>query len=236
MTLEPTYQSMAAVLDDPLFPEVDVALRQGRHIHRVETERYAFLTEANDYLERWYRRYGCDLVRTTDGYFYLLPQLDKIRRRQLTVAEMLLGKVLALLYLEPATLQQGGVVARAQVLQSLATLVGQENLLLRLNPRRTRRDERTEQEHVRKELDRALRSLCELGFVDRIDEEQIRLQPPIMRFAESVRSASDPEAALAAMIRAGKAAPVSRNNSGESGEAADLGEDTEQSANEEEAS
>lgn len=207
MTLAPTYQSLASALEDPLFPEVDVLLRQGRHIHRGETERYAFLCEANDHLERWYRRYGCDLVRTSDGYFYLLPQQDRIRRRQLSVAEMLLGKVLALLYLEPETLQKGGVVGRTQALQSLTTLVGQENLLVRLNPRKKRRDERTEQENVRRELDAALRLLCELGFAERVDEEHVRLHPPILRFAESVRSAADPQATLSEMIRAGKAAP-----------------------------
>lgn len=236
MTLEPTYQNMAAVLEDVLFPEVDVALRQGRHIHRGETERYAFLTEANDYLERWYRRYGCDLVRTADGYFYLLPQVDKVRRRQLGLAEMLLGKVLALLYLEPATLQRGGVVERTQALQSLTTLVGQENLLLRLNPRRTRRDERTEQENVRKELDRALRVLCELGFADRLDEDQVRLQPPILRFAESVRGVSDPHVALAEMIRAGRAVSVSPENCAEGGEGSASEEDAERSAGLEDAS
>ncbi len=226
MTLELTYQSMAAVLEDPLYPDVDVALRQGRHIHRNETERYAFLSDANDYLERWYRRYGYELARSADGYFYLLPQHDKIRRRQLSVAEMLLGKVLALLYLEPATLQKGGVVDRMLALQSLTTLVGQENLLLRFNPRRKRRDERTEQEQVRQELDRALRTLHELGFVERIDEEQVRLQSPILRFAESVRGTADPARTLQEMIRAGKAVPVQPS---EDEDGAPLGEDAEAS-------
>lgn len=224
MTFEPTYQSLAAALEDPIFPEVDALLRQGRHIHRGETERYAFLCEANDHLERWYRRYGCDLVRTSDGYFYLLPQQEKIRRRQLSVADMLLGKVLALLYLEPETLQKGGVVGRAQALQSLTTLVGQENLLLRFNPRKKRRDERTEQENVRNELDRALRLLCELGFAERVDEEHVRLHPPILRFAESVRSAADPQATLAEMIRSGKATlgqPPEEQESDENGEEAE---------------
>ena len=218
MTNEHPYHSLADALCDPLFPEVDVALRQGRHVHRGETERYAFLSDANDHLERWYKKYGCDLVRTADGFFYLLPQQDKVRRRQLSLAEMLIGKVLALLYLEPATLQRGGIVDRTLVFQSLATLVGQENLLLRLNPRRKRRDERTEQEQVRKELKQALLSLCELGFCERLDEEGIRLHPPVLRFAESVRTAGAPDEALRELIRAGKAAQVDPEGTEESTE------------------
>lgn len=208
MTSAPLYPSLADAVCDPLFPEVDVALRQGRHIHRGETERYAFLSDANDHLERWYKKYGCDLVRTADGYFYLLPHGDKIRRRQLSLFEMLIGKVLALLYLEPAMLQRGGVIERALVLQSLVTLVGQENLMRHLNPRRKRRDERTEQEQVRHELRRALQSLCELGICERVDDENFRLHPPVLRFAESVRTAVDRSEALREMIRAGKAASV----------------------------
>ncbi len=216
MTSEHPYHSLADALCDPLFPDVDVALRQGRHIHRGETERYAFLSDANDHLERWYKKYGCDLVRTADGYFYLLPQQDKVRRRQLSLAEMLIGKVLALLYLEPATLQRGGIVDRTLVFQSLATLVGQEHLMLRLNPRKKKRDERTEQEQVRKELKQALLSLCELGFCERLDEESIRLHPPVLRFAESVRTAGEPGEALRELIRAGKAAHVDPDDTQES--------------------
>jgi chromosome partition protein MukE len=229
MTLEPTYPSLAAVLEDPLFPDVDVALRQGRHVHRAETERYAFLSEASDHLERWYRKYGCDLVRTTDGYFYLLPHQDKIRRRQLSLADMLLGKVLALLYLEPATLQNGCVVSRTQALQSLATLVGQDNLMLRFNPRKKRRDERTEQEQIRQELDRALRTLCELGFAERLEDENLRLHSPILRFAESVRDAGEPAGALREMIRAGKAELIK-----EGADAAGAGDEPDSSLGQEE--
>lgn len=218
MTNESPYHSLADALCDPLFPEVDVALRQGRHIHRAETDRYEFLSDANDHLERWYKKYDCDLVRSADGYFYLLPQQDKVRRRQLSLAEMLIGKVLALLYLDPATLQRSGIVERTLVFQSLATLVGQENLLLRLCPRRKRRDERTEQEQVRKELKQALISLCELGFCERLDEEMLRLHPPVLRFADSVRSADAPDEALRELIRAGKAVRVEPESPDESTE------------------
>ena len=131
---------------------------------------------------------------------------------------MLIGKVLALLYLDPATLQRSGIVERTLVFQSLATLVGQENLLLRLCPRRKRRDERTEQEQVRKELKQALISLCELGFCERLDEEMLRLHPPVLRFADSVRSADAPDEALRELIRAGKAVRVEPESPDESTE------------------
>ena len=69
---------------------------------------------------RFYRRFGCELVQQSDGYFYLLPSGDRLGRRQLSAGEMLVGQTLALLYLDPATLQHGGVVGSEALLQRLA--------------------------------------------------------------------------------------------------------------------
>ena len=45
-----------------VFPEVDLALRRGRHIGRDDGENYAFLIDAADKLEAFYGRYGLSLI------------------------------------------------------------------------------------------------------------------------------------------------------------------------------
>src|SRR6185369_5459666 len=93
-------------------------------------------------LEAFYRRYGCELIHPADGYFYLLPTGDKLGRRHLSVPEMLVGQALTLLYLDPATLQSGGVIKRADALSHLAAVMGSDALTRAFNPKRKRVDER----------------------------------------------------------------------------------------------
>lgn len=191
------------VIQDELFPDIDLRLRRGCHIS--EGEDYQLLLEARALLEPFYRRYGCELVHIEAGYFYLLPQSDRLGRRQLSVAEMLTGQVLALLYLEPESAGSGGVVRRGEALQLLSNLLGEERVLQALNPRRKRRDERTEQEAARRELDQALRALAQLGFIDWRGEDELRLRPPLLRFADPVRGFADPRAALQRLLERGSA-------------------------------
>ncbi|WPB76777.1 chromosome partition protein MukE [Archangium violaceum] len=51
------------VLRDEHFPDVDLALRRGRHIGRDDGTAYDFLVDELDQLEPFYRRVGCELVR-----------------------------------------------------------------------------------------------------------------------------------------------------------------------------
>ncbi|HLJ89952.1 MAG TPA: chromosome partition protein MukE [Candidatus Angelobacter sp.] len=190
---------------DELFPEVDVDLRSGRHIDRNDADRYTFLVEAQVQLEAFYRRYGCELVHSTDGYFYLVPTGDRLGRRHLSLGEMLIGQTLALAYLEPTTVSTGGIIGREQVLSRLAGLVGERELVQALNPRRKKYDERVAQETVRVEIGKALRGLTALGFIEFIDADHVKLRAPILRFADSVRSLEDPAAALARLVSEGKA-------------------------------
>jgi chromosome partition protein MukE len=198
------FQTLEEVIRDDHFPEVDLALRRGRHIGRDDGSMYDFLVDALELLEPLYRRFGCELVQRSDGYFYLLPSGDKLGRRQLSAGEMLVGQALALLYLDPATLQHSGVVARDVLLQRLAGLVGQESLVRILNPRRKRFDERVAAETVRTQVAEALRKLSDLGFVDLVDEARLRLRPALLRFAEPVRELTDPTQALERLVARGE--------------------------------
>ncbi|MBN9162533.1 MAG: condensin subunit E [Myxococcales bacterium 68-20] len=205
-----TFQTLEVALADELYPKVDLALRRGRHIGRDDGPMYEYLVDAQALLEPFYQRFGCELIQQSDGYFYLLPRPsnDALGRRQLSPGEMLVGQTLALLYLDPATLQHGGVVGRDALLQRLSALVGADVLVRTLHPRRTGRgkkyDERIAAESVRTKIGEAVRRLGELGFVDVLDDTRLRLRPALMRFAEPVRGLGDRSAALERLVRVGE--------------------------------
>lgn len=192
-----------AVLDEN-FPDVDLALRRGRHIDRDDGPWYAFILEAQTVLEEFYRRFGCELVHRTDGYFFLLPTGERLSRRQLSGPEMVVGQGLALLYLDPKTLESGGIVTRTALLGHLATVMGADNLTAAMGHKRRRNDERVAQQYVRRKVASALRRLALLGFVELLDEEQLRLRAPLMRFAEPVRGSGSPAHALEVLLAKGE--------------------------------
>ncbi len=201
-----SFESLEEAVADENFPEVDLGLRRGRHIGREDGIAYDYLVDALDHLEPFYRRFGCELVQRADGYFYLLPSGDRLGRRQLSPGEMLVGQTLALLYLDPATLQHGGVVQRETLLQRLSRLLVEEKLVRTLNPRRKKFDERIAAETVRTKVTGALRRLTDLGFIDSVDDAMLRLRPALLRFAEPVRDLSDRNAALERLIKSGEIA------------------------------
>ena len=194
--------SMAVV--DESFPKVDLALRRGRHIDRDDGEWYAFLLDAQQALETFYRRFGCELVHKSDGYFYLLPTNDWLGKRQLSAAEMLVGQALALLYLDPKTVQHGGLVTRDDVLGHMASVMTTDGLMHALNPKKRRLDERVAQETVRARVADALRKLASGGFVEALGADSFRLRAALMRFAEPVRNSDSPAEALRELVRRGE--------------------------------
>jgi chromosome partition protein MukE len=189
---------------DPAFPAVDLALRRGRHIDREDGDWYAFVTDAQDHLEPLYRRFGCELVTQSDGYFYLLPSGDQLSRRHLTAGEMLVGQTLALQFLDPGTVQAGGVITRDQLLHRLGSLIGDRDLARALEPRRKRfEDERIVHDIIRRRIAEAIRRLATLGFIEIIDVERFRLRSPLLRFADPVRG-QDTNVALERLIASGQ--------------------------------
>jgi chromosome partition protein MukE len=198
------FVTLQDAVDAEVFPDVDLALRRGRHIDRDDGEWYAFLLDGQALLETFYRRFGCELIHRTDGYFYLLPTNDRLGRRHLSSGEMLVGQALTLLYLDPATVEHGGVLTREQVLAQLAGVMGAEALVRAMNPKRRRYDERVAEENVRSKVAEALRRLATLGFVEIVEEMRVRLRPALMRFAEPARATAAPEAALERLVAAGE--------------------------------
>jgi chromosome partition protein MukE len=198
------FATLEDVIQAEPFPDVDMSLRQGRHVDTGDGEAYTFLLDAQELLEALYARYGCELVHKSDGYFYLLPTDDRLGRRHLSAGEMLVGQALTLLYLDPATIEHGGVVTREQILAQLAGALGTASFLRAMNPKRKRHDERIAEETARAKVGEALRRLAALGFIDLQDEARVRLRPPLMRFAEPVRAGAEPDKALARLVEEGE--------------------------------
>ena len=198
------FATLQDAVDADAFPDVDLALRRGRHVDRDDSDWYAFLVDAQPWLEAFYHRFGCELIHRADGYFYLLPTGDRLGRRHLSSGEMLVGQALTLLYLDPATVEHGGVLTREQVLAQLAGVMGAEALVRALHPKRKRYDERVAEEAVRGKVTEALRRLATLGFVEVVDEARVRLRPALMRFAEPARETGAPEKTLERLVAAGE--------------------------------
>lgn len=202
MTRSGFAQLQDVILDED-FPELDLALRRGRHIDREDHAWYELLAQAQEHLEALYRRYGCELVYKTDGYYYLLPTGDKVSRRQLAAGDMLVGQALALLYLDPAAIERGGRVTMEELIAQLVAVLGSDALIRAFNPKRKRYDERVAQKTARAKVAEAARHLAALGFVD-VSEDQLRLRPALLRFAEPVRGLSEPAEALAKLVAQGE--------------------------------
>jgi chromosome partition protein MukE len=228
------------VIMDPDFPATDLALRHGRHIDRDDAARYALLLDGQEHLEAFYRRYGCELIYKADGYFYLLPTSDALPRRHLGVGDMLVGQALALLYLDPASVERGGLVTKEQVIEQLVTVLGGDALIRLFLPKRRRIDERLAQKMVRAKVDEAIRRLAALGFAEaielpagaapraaggaRADDGRLRLRPALLRFAEPVRGLSAPAEALAKLVADGEIALVDDAPADGEGEGDEAGE------------
>jgi chromosome partition protein MukE len=207
METSQTFEDLAQVVEHELFVDVDLALRRGRHIDRDDVAWYGFLSDAQAQLERFYRRYGAELVQRTDGFFFLLPSGDKLGRRHLSPSEMLVGQGLTLLYLDPATVEQGGVTTREALLSQLSASMGTEQLMAAFNAAKKKRlDERVAQEMVRARVSEAIRRLAGLGFVELLPEDRIRLRASLMRFAEPVRGSGADIEALNKLVASGEVA------------------------------
>lgn len=200
----PRFVRLEDVVADPLFPDADLALRRGRHVDADDLALYTFLTEARAYLEAFYERFGAELVHKPDGYFYLLPTSDKLGKRYLRPIEMLVGQAMALLYLDPRTVEHGGTVTRDDVLGQLASVLGTDDLVRAFFPGKKKIDERVAQEGVRARVNDAMKKLASLGFAATDREGRTKLGPALLRFAEPARLSEPSEAVLARLAAEGE--------------------------------
>jgi len=202
---EQRFQRLEDVITDPLFASLDQRLRKGFHVDGDDIAEYEFLELATEWLERFYASYQCRLVHGPEGYWYLLSEGDLLGHRRLSLAEMLVGQVLALMRMDPAWLSETGWIPRTKVLETLENLLGREGLATALAPRRGGRDHHADERKIREAVDKAIKGLDALGFV-RLRAETGELLPrrSVMRFVGPVRDSGDPGAALRQLIRDGE--------------------------------
>lgn len=195
------FDNLEQVVRDKLFPAVDLRLREGGHVDDQDLEEFTFLEDGRQYLEEFYDAFGCDLVRSVDGYYYLSPRGDRLGQRQLSAAEMLVGQALCLLRMDPASLRTSWRVERVRVIELLDQLVGPERLGHALNHKR--RAKAVAEEIIREDVDKAIRTLARLGFVD-VDADTLRLRASLLRFLEPFTGQPEPASALGELVSAGR--------------------------------
>jgi chromosome partition protein MukE len=207
-------EGLLAVISDPLFARLDIHLRRGGHLSREgDEELYRFAYDALSHLEQFYGRYDCDIVHAPDGYLYLVPCGETLPARPLSRADMLVGMILAQMWLDPALAKEGRVFDQDRVFADLAQLYADPHELVKLlNPRKTgrgksqrRKSEKALRQEVVAEVGSALRHLTTLGFLVRIDDGHWRLTAAINRFLGPARATGDMQACIDELIEAGQA-------------------------------
>lgn len=212
--MQDAYNNLEDVVRDPMFAEVDLFLRGGGHIDENDVEMYAFLRDAEPFLEEFYDGYDCELVYSTDRFYWLRPRGDALGRRHLKARDMVVGQALTLLLLDPATVADAGKVRMRQVLELLQSLLGREALAEALLRGQSSSDEAVLDRRIREEVAKAVRELGRLGFCDvesgdsggDADSLQIRLRSTLMRFADPVRGRENMQQALRKLVAEGSVA------------------------------
>ncbi|WP_043914545.1 chromosome partition protein MukE [Candidatus Regiella insecticola] len=193
---------LAQALTSQLFPSLDSQLRAGRHIGADELDNHAFLTDFQEQLEVFYRRYNVDLIHAPENFFYLRARSTSlIPRSVLSELDMMVGKVLCYLYLSPERLAHQGVFSQQELYEELIALVDESKLLKWVNQRSAGSDldKQKLQEKIRASLNR-LRRLGMIYFISH-DSSQFRITEAVFRFGADVRNGDDPQTAQLQMIQ-----------------------------------
>jgi len=189
--------TIADLLRDQEFPEVDVALRRGCHIDEdTDRDQHLFIEQYQVALQAFYRAYDADLIRDPDGFWALIPlSTSPFRIRHLHRTEMVVGLALAHLRMDPAILASQMTVSEEQLLINIDALFGgQERLQTLLGRGRGTRRAIHGQQKIRKIVRKAVSSLSRLGFLER-QGERLLLRAALARFVDIARD-PDPSVAL----------------------------------------
>jgi chromosome partition protein MukE len=170
------------------FAELDTALRRGRHIPRQDFARFDLVWQNYETLENFYSAFSCKLVQHPDGFYYLLPSGDLVPTRKLSRAAMHLGQFIALKTRDPDITRTNGLMDESMLIADLEASVPSETLGRIYAPGSR---EGMAGDRIRKEIERSLALLDELGFVRRADGS-IRATEAIHRFSELARHRNSP--------------------------------------------
>lgn len=207
---QPKYLSnkMAQAIANPIFPELDTALRAGRHIGIDELDKHAFLMDFQAEFEQFYQRYNVELILAPEGFFYLRPRSTTlIPRSVLTELDMMIGKVLCYLYLSPERLAHEGIFTLQELYEELLTLADENKLLKLVNQRSSGSD--LDRQRLYDRVKTSLKRLRRLGMLFFIgNDNKFRIAQSIFRFGADVRMGDDMQEAQLRMIRDGEAMQI----------------------------
>ncbi|NOT20418.1 MAG: hypothetical protein HOP24_09140 [Sideroxydans sp.] len=176
------------IFKDDEFVEIDLLLRRGAHINRANMALYDYMCHHLTELKDFYFRYGCSLYQHPDGFFYATVKGGKIQTRLLPKSCVHLGMFLALKARDPEITRSSGRISVNQLLQDIETSVPRDILQQVYAPKRR---EAVVDECINDELNKSLRTLAELGFIE-LTDLAIRPLEAINRFAELARSNNEP--------------------------------------------
>ena len=211
------YQSWADALEDPLYPQVDKALRSGQHISDIDDDYHQYLNCAYDYLVPWYARFHLQLHCSAEQVYYLTRQHTQgeqyVRNRHISKLSMMTGMVLLSMMLDGDHLSTGWL-EKSQVLAKLLGYIPQHRLGEILGRRHTGSD--MDRERMQKAIGEALHQLKQLRMIT-IHDDHIKPHTSLYRFLDPVRAVSDQDQAarLQQLIQDGHLAPLAENQDDE---------------------
>ncbi len=200
------YGGLLDVLGDAKFPEVDCRLRQGCHIGHEDLGSYTFLVEAQEFLNQYYRKYSCQLLRSTDlvgEFFYLNSYGTLLGQRKLSVQTMKVGIALGYMVSDPEYIDKR--IPLDRLVTTLKMLLGEDRYLSDFAPRSRGRNTDRDEVTALKAVETAVRQLGDLGFVTttRRGDKVISALSPIYRFLDPIRGIGRLEDALEKLIKQG---------------------------------
>lgn len=202
-TTDPASEQWEAVLSHPQFAAVDTALRGGGHITAQRLDRLLFVQEHEERLRAFYALYQASLLRAPEGFFFLtIADSSPMGRRQLSLWDMAVGKVLCFLYLSSSGPRPAKPVFLADIVQALQQLLPPERLLAALGTKAMGSD--VEKERLLERLRTSLGRLKRMGMVSSASgSEGVYLSEAVLRFASDVREGAFGKAQLFASGEAG---------------------------------
>jgi chromosome partition protein MukE len=198
------YDNLHDIVVDSLFPEIDVKLRMGWHCDEEDTGEYSFITLNYEWLAIFYENYGAELIRASEGFYYLRPGSRLFRAIKLRNEEMVVAHFLALMKMDPQYLETSGYFDLNELLSKIELLLG-ENEVARVLLRKKRVKalvSDADVTNIRQALKRVLKELSKLGFVT-YDQDFTKIYPrkPIFRFLDPLKGIQKQTEALEQVIK-----------------------------------
>jgi chromosome condensin MukBEF MukE localization factor len=181
------------IIEHPLFPKLDTALRRGVHITSSDYVNHEFLARNFVELAAFYGRYDASLIEHPDGFFFLRTDGSVIPNKSLSKPCMHLGQLLAYLARASAITRTRGVLQLEELYQTMSTMFAAD-LLAKIYVPNAKNSVSPQQ--IKNEVLRCLKVFAQLNMISfERGREAIQLTDAIGRFTEMARHDNSPSPA-----------------------------------------